>query len=92
MLMLIVSMLQLYVTPDNKQSDHVDFKKALDLVECVPAPEEDLRELRQHIFAMSVLRDDWSKLDVDNPADSVKDTVFFKLAEFCYIQVRKTAP
>ena len=31
-------------------------------------------------------RDDWRGMDVDNPVDAVKDTLFFRLAEFCYLQ------
>ena len=82
--------LQLYVGRDNSQADAVDFKKALDLLDYVAVSsadaEADLRELRLHIFARAVLRDDWSKLDVDNPVEAVKETVFFRLAEFCYLQ------
>ena len=32
------------------------------------------------------MKDDWSKLDVDNPLEAVQDTVFFKLVEFVYLQ------
>ena len=68
-------------------SDHIDFKKALDLLQFVPANDSELLDdLKLHIFAKAVLKDDWNAMDVDNPLQSVKDSTFFKLAEFCYLQ------
>ncbi len=90
-LQLFLPTLKLYVGPDNSQADPVDFKKALDLLDYVGLSaadaESDLGDIRLHIFARAVLRDDWSKLDVDNPVEAVRETVFFRLAEFCYLQV-----
>ena len=38
------------------------------------------------IWSAAVSRDDWRDMDVDNPVDAIKDTLFFRLAEFCYLQ------
>ena len=43
--------------------------------------------IRLRIWTKDILRDPWAKFDVDNPLDSIKDTVFFRLVEFCYLQV-----
>ncbi len=82
--------------PDNPSSDASDFKRALDLLDHVSVPaapegESDLADLRLHVFARAVLRDDWLAMDVDNPAAAVEQTVLFRLAELCYLQeqVRK---
>ncbi len=84
-------LIELYVGRDNSAADHVDFKKALDLLEYVDGSGDDEEEdalgsLRLHIWAQAVLRDDWKAMDVDNPLEAIKDTVFFRLAEFCYLQ------
>ena len=84
--------LELYIGDENKSADPIDFKKALDLLEYVRTgasateSDADLRELRLHIFARALLRDDWARMDVDNPLESVRETVFFRLTEFCYLQ------
>lgn len=36
--------------------------------------------------AQAILKDSWDTMDVDNPLESVQETVFFRLAEFCYLQ------
>ena len=41
---------------------------------------------RLRIWSTAISRDDWRAMDVDNPVDAVKDTLFFRLAEFCYLQ------
>ena len=35
---------------------------------------------------MAVGRDNWNDLKSDNPIDSIKDTVFFQLVDFCFVQ------
>jgi len=91
---------------ENVSADHVDFKKAVDLLDFVDfrGDEEDARLLRfkheviilhvtpnfrLHIFATAAARDDWAVMDAENPLEAVRETTFFKLAEFCYLQVRK---
>ena len=39
-----------------------------------------------HICCCSILRDTWTDIDKDNPLESVKDTVFFRLVEFAFMQ------
>lgn len=38
------------------------------------------------VLFRAILKDDWTKLDVDNPLEAVRETVFFRLAELCYLQ------
>jgi nuclear pore complex protein Nup133 len=86
-------LIELYIGDDNSESDQVDFKKALDLVEYI-APlggnltdlEAEREAVRLKIWARSVLKDSWLTLNTDEPIEAIKDTVFFKLVEFCYIQ------
>jgi hypothetical protein len=49
----------LYIGKDNISADQIDFKKALDLMDYVSnaeADEEDVRNLRLHIWSQAVLR------------------------------------
>ena len=41
---------------------------------------------RLRIWAKSVLKDSWLDLNTDQPIEAIKETVFFKLVEFCYLQ------
>lgn len=77
----------MYIGDENIQGDHIDFKKALDLLDFVNVvDEEEMNSLRLHIWSKAILKDSWVDLDVDNPLEAVKETVCFKLIEFCYIQ------
>ena len=39
------------------------------------------------VWAKSVLKDTWlNNQSTDEPLEVIKDTVFFKLVEFCYLQ------
>ena len=83
-------LIELYIGKENSTADQIDFKKALDLVAYV-GPEDghdesSLEDLRLRIWSTAILRDNWRAMDVDNPVDAVKDTLFFRLAEFCYLQ------
>ena len=81
--------MELYIGKENSTADQIDFKKALDLVAYVGPEDGDdsLEDLRLRIWSSAISRDDWPGMDVDNPVDAVKDTLFFRLAEFCYLQV-----
>ena len=83
-------LIELYIGKENSTADQIDFKKALDLVAYVGPEDGDgddgLEDLRLRIWSAAVSRDDWRGMDVDNPVDAVKDTLFFRLAEFCYLQ------
>ena len=88
-------LIELYIGDENKESDHVDFKKALDLVEYI-APigsggatdfEAEKEATRLRVWAKSVLKDSWlSGQSSNEPLEVIKETVFFKLVEFCYLQ------
>ncbi len=87
-------LIELYISDENSDSDQVDFKKALDLVDYI-APvgtgsmseyEAEKEASRLRIWAKSVLKDSWDALNTDEPVDAIKDTTFFKLVEFCYLQ------
>ena len=42
--------------------------------------------MRLHIWCQSILRDSWQEIDTNNPIQSVKETVFFKVIEYGYLQ------
>ena len=87
-------LIELYISDDNTESDQVDFKKALDLVEYISPigagsmtdHEAEKEAARLRIWAKSVLKDSWLTLSTDEPIEAIKETVFFKLVEFCYLQ------
>ena len=65
-------LIELYIGDDNPDSDQVDFKKALDLIDYV-APiggnvtdlNAEKEALRLRIWARSVLKDSWLSLNID---------------------------
>ncbi len=65
-------LVELYVGDENTESDHVDFKKALDLIDYI-APlggnvadlEAEKEALRLRIWARSVLKDSWLSMSMD---------------------------
>ena len=80
---------QLYTSEDNRGADHVDFKKALDLLDFLPTSgasasdlEEEKENLRLKIWARSVLRNPWSTLETGDPIAVIAETVFFRLVRF----------
>ena len=86
-------LIELYISEENRDADQVDFKKALDLLDYL-APtggtpeqiEKDLQDLKLRIWASAVSRNDWSEIPTSDPVDLIKETVFFKLADDCYLQ------
>ena len=79
-------MIELYVGEENVDADHIDFKKALDLLGCVNLEEEEKQNIWLHIWCRSIMKNTWTDIDKDNPLDSVRDTVFFRLVEFAFMQ------
>lgn len=86
-------LIELYIAEDNKDADVVEFRRALDLVNYLSplggSAEElagDREAMRLKIWAMAVARDDWTKLDTAKPLESIKETLFFKLVDFSYLQ------
>ena len=80
-------MIQMYTGEENLEADHIDFKKALDLVDCQPLEASEAERLRLHIWAMALLRNRWDNINVDDPVESLRDTLFFRLVEFALMQV-----
>lgn len=88
-----VELIELYTCEENASADHVDFKKALDLLDYLPQSggspqdlEEERSNLRQKIWARSVLRNNWNGMETKDPIATISETVFFKLVEFCHTQ------
>ena len=79
-------MIELYIGEENVEADHIDFKKALDLLGYVNLEEEEKENIWLHIWCKSILRNTWTDIDKDNPIESVRDTVFFRLVEFAFMQ------
>ena len=86
-------LIELYISEENCGADQVDFKKALDLLHYLPPSggtteqiEKDREELKLRIWASAVSRNDWSEMQTSDPLESIKETVFFKLADDCYLQ------
>ena len=79
-------MIELYVGDENVEADHIDFKKALDLLDFVNLDDDEKKNIWLHIWCKSILRNTWTDIDKDNPVDSVRDTVFFRLVEFAFMQ------
>ena len=86
-------LIELYISEENHGADQVDFKKALDLLDYLPpsggTPDQikkDREELKLRIWASAVAKNDWSEMETADPLESIKDTVFFKLADDCYLQ------
>jgi len=79
-------MIELYVGEENVEADHIDFKKALDLLGFVNLEEDEKESIWLHIWCRSILRNTWTDIDKDNPVESVRDTVFFRLVEFAFMQ------
>ena len=81
-------MIELYVGEENVDADHIDFKKALDLLGFVTLEEEEKQNIWLHIWCRSIMKNTWTDIDKDNPLESVRDTVFFRLVEFAFMQGR----
>jgi len=79
-------MIELYVGEENIEADHIEFKKALDLLNFVNMEEEEKTRTWLHIWCRAILRNTWTDIDKDNPIESVRDTVFFRLVEFAFMQ------
>lgn len=75
----------MYVDKENINASERDFKRALDMLAHLP-PSANLEEVEMHIWVRAILADDWSKLALENPIDSVKVTIFFRLVEICFVE------
>ena len=48
--------------------------------------QQELDDFRLRIWASAVSRNNWADMQTSDPLESVKETVFFKLADDCYLQ------
>ena len=72
---------QMYICDENVLANELDFKKALDLLNYLEdAEERDSQRLR--IWARAILRDAWTRFDMDSVLQSISGTIFFKIIEF----------
>lgn len=58
----------------------MEFRKALELVKFT----DDPLETRYKIWCSTILRDAWVKYDSKAPLNTIRKTLFFKLAEICF--------
>ena len=71
--------------PYNDQASEFDFKKALDLLSLLePGPATD--DLRLQIWCSAILRNSWKGIDVHDPLEANRDTMFFKTVELAYAE------
>lgn len=71
---------RLYVCDEHKEAGEIEFRKALDVLAHV-ADGEARNELFVEIWADAVLRDSWSRVDLESPMEALQDTLFFRLAD-----------
>jgi len=79
-------MIEMYIGEENIDADHIDFKKALDLLSFVDVDDFEKSKISLHIWSKSILRNTWTDIDRDNPIESIRDTIFFRLVEFAFMQ------
>ncbi|CAL1299188.1 unnamed protein product [Larinioides sclopetarius] len=81
-------LIEMYISDENSTANAYDFKIALDLLNFMKKPVDDpeVYGLRMHIWARAVLRDNWESLDVSNPLDAFKETIFFQIVELAFDQ------
>eukprot|EP00088_Acartia_fossae_P055214 TRINITY_DN640_c0_g1_i11.p1 TRINITY_DN640_c0_g1~~TRINITY_DN640_c0_g1_i11.p1 ORF type:complete len:1128 (-),score=241.91 TRINITY_DN640_c0_g1_i11:253-3636(-) len=79
-------MIEMYIGEENVDADCLDFIKALNLLDYLQLEQEEVEKVRLHVWCQSILRDAWKDIDVNNPINSVQETVFFKVIEYGYHQ------
>lgn len=81
-------LIEMYVCGENEQANEYDFKKALDLLTfCAKTVDEDqIQELRLNIWCQLILRNNWEDLNTDEPMESVKETLFFRIIDLATSQ------
>ncbi|XP_029640862.1 nuclear pore complex protein Nup133 [Octopus sinensis] len=73
-------MIQLYIHEDNLQATEYHFKMALDLISFVKQKEADIdcQALFYHIWAQSILRNNWARRS-DDPLEDCTSKLFYKI-------------
>lgn len=74
-------MIELYISEDYTTSTEVEFRKALELLSYV----EDSLDYRNKIWYAVIKKDNWLRINLDDPLDKIKETTFYKLVELCFI-------
>lgn len=74
-------MIELYISEEYKSATEVEFRKALELMVFV----EDSLEMRNKIWSAAVKRENWLNVNMDAPLDKIRETLFYKLVELCYL-------
>lgn len=71
---------RLYVCDEHREAGEIEFRKALDVLQYV-ADGEAQSELFVEIWADAILRDSWSRVDLESPTEALQGTLFFRLAD-----------
>ncbi|KAF8793423.1 Nuclear pore complex protein Nup133 like protein [Argiope bruennichi] len=81
-------LIEMYISDENSTANAYDFKIALDLLNFMKKPLDDpeIYNLRMHIWTKAVLRDSWETLDISNPLEAFKQTIFFQIVELAFDQ------
>ncbi|XP_064484878.1 nuclear pore complex protein Nup133-like [Ornithodoros turicata] len=79
-------MIQMYTSEDNVNADEYDFMKALELIDFLTADSSRMEELRLQIWCQAILRDQWEDLDTDNPIETMKSLLFYRVIELAFSQ------
>ncbi len=43
--------------------------------------------MRLHIWAQAIRRNSWDNINMDDPVETLRDTLFYRLVEYSLIQV-----
>ncbi|GIY57817.1 nuclear pore complex protein Nup133 [Caerostris extrusa] len=81
-------LIEMYISDENTTANAYDFKIALDLLNFMKKPSDDpyVNNIRMHIWARVILRDNWENLDTNNPLEIFKETIFFQIIELAFDQ------
>lgn len=74
-------MIELYISEEYTTSTEIEFRKALELLAYV----DDAIDYRNKIWCSAVKKDNWFDINMDAPLDKIRETIFYKLVELCYI-------
>ena len=75
-------MIKLYISEEYTTSTEIEFRKALELLSYIA---DDSIDYRNKIWCSAVRKDNWLDINMDAPLDKIRETVFYKLVELCYI-------
>ncbi|GFY76040.1 nuclear pore complex protein Nup133 [Trichonephila inaurata madagascariensis] len=81
-------LIEMYISEENSTANVYDFKIALDLLNFMKKAIDDpeVFNLRMHIWAKAILRDNWDAFDCNNPLEAFKETIFFQIIEVAFDQ------